>query len=95
MMALLKKTSLTPRDINTITILKSLGLSIVEVRISQVSFAKGKLLSNIPLPENTRIVCIVRNEKPIVELDAVFLEEKDSVYLITDDEQIVRDAFTV
>jgi len=95
MMTLLKKDSLTPRDLNNLTMLKSVGLSIVEVRISQVSFAKGKLLSNIPLPENTRIVCILRNEKPIVELDAVFLEEKDSVYLITDDEQTVRDTFTV
>ena len=95
MMTLLKKTSLTPRDLNNITMLKSLGLSIVEVKISQVSFAKGQLLSNIPLPENTRIICIVRNEKPIVELEAVFLEEKDSIYLITDDEQTVRDAFTV
>ena len=95
MMTMLEASSLTPRDINTITTLKNLGLSIVEVKISQVSFAKGQLLHNISLPENSRIVCVIRNNKPIVELDAVFLEERDSVYLITDDEQTVRNTFTV
>lgn len=95
MMTLLKKNTLSPRDLNNLTVLKHHGLSLVEVKISQVSFAKGQLLSNIPLPENTRITCIVRNNKPIVELDAVFLEEKDSVYMITDDEQTVRSAFTL
>jgi NhaP-type Na+/H+ and K+/H+ antiporter len=65
------------------------------VKISQVSFAKGQLLNNIQLPENTRIICVLRNHKPIVELDAVFLEEKDSIYLVTDDEEIVRQVFTV
>lgn len=91
----LQALSLTPRDLNNITILKSHGLSLVEVKISQVSFAKGQLLSNISLPENTRVVCVLRNDKAIVELDAVFLEEKDSVYLITDDEETVRQAFII
>lgn len=91
----LQALSLTPRDLNNLTLLKSHGLSIVEVKISQVSFAKGQLLSNIKLPENTRVVCLIRNHKAIVELDATFLEEKDSVYLITDDEETVRHVFTV
>ncbi|MCE3235898.1 MAG: hypothetical protein K0Q50_2078 [Vampirovibrio sp.] len=91
----LQALSLTPRDLNNVTILKSHGLSLVEVKISQVSFAKGHLLNNIPLPENTRVVCVLRNGKAIVELDAVFLEEKDSIYLITDDEETVRQAFII
>ncbi len=95
MSTLLQKPSLTPRDLNSVAALKSHGLSVVEVRISQVSFAKGKLLSNIELPENTRVVCVLRQGKPIVELEAVFLEEKDSVYLITDDEKTLRQTFTV
>lgn|GEM_PF-6651168 len=95
MMTMLETSALTPRDLNNITVLKNLGLSLVEVKISQVSFAKGQLLNNISLPENTRIVCVIRNNKPIVELDAVFLEERDSIYLLTDEEQTVRDTFTV
>lgn len=91
----LQALSLTPRDLNNVTILKSHGLSLVEVKISQVSFAKGHLLNNISLPENTRVVCVLRNGKAIVELDAVFLEEKDSIYLITDDEETVRQAFII
>lgn len=86
---------LTPRDLSSLTALKECGLALVEVRISQVSFAKGKLLANISLPDNTRVVCVLRNARPILDLDAVFLEEKDAVYLITDDESTVRDAFTV
>ena len=94
-MSMLQTSTLTPRDINNLSTLKNLGLAIVEVKISQVSFAKGQLLNNIQLPENTRIICVLRNHKPIVELDAVFLEEKDSIYLVTDDEEIVRQVFTV
>ena len=75
--------------------LKEQGLSLVEVKISQVSFAKGQLLSNIRLPENTRIVCVIRNNRPIMDLDAVFLEERDTIHLVTDDENLVRDIFTI
>jgi NhaP-type Na+/H+ and K+/H+ antiporter len=95
MMTMLHTPSLTPRDMNNVAMLKAHGFSIVEVKISQVSFAKGQLLSNIRLPENTRIVCILRNGKMITELEAVFLEEKDAIYLLTDDEQTVREAFTI
>jgi NhaP-type Na+/H+ and K+/H+ antiporter len=94
-MALLQTSNLTPRDLNNLAALKSAGISLVEVRISHVSHAKGQLLGNIELPDNTRLVCVLRNGRPITELDAVFLEEKDAIYLITDDENSVREAFTV
>jgi NhaP-type Na+/H+ and K+/H+ antiporter len=94
-MSMLQSSSLTPRDLNNLHMLKEFGLQLVEVKISQVSFSKGQLLSNIMLPENTRVVCVLRRGKPIVELGAVFLEEGDSVYLLTDDEMTVRDVFTV
>lgn len=94
-MSMLQSTNLTPRDLSSLSVLKSCGLSLVEVRISQVSFARGQLLSNIKLPENTRVVCVVRDGRAIVDLEAVFLEEKDAIYLVTDEETLVRDAFTV
>jgi len=95
MMTMLQAPSLTPRDINNMAALKDHGLSLVEVKISQVSFAKGQLMDNIRLPENARIICVLRNGKALVDLDAVFLEERDSIYLVTDDEQRVRQAFTI
>ncbi len=94
-MSALQSALVTPRDMANLTMLKELGLNLVDVRISHVSFAKGQLLGNIPLPSNTRVVCVIRNGKPIVDLQAVFLEENDFVYLITDDEMLVRHAFTV
>lgn len=90
-----KNAGLMPRDLNNLASLKNHGLSLVEVKISQVSFAKGMLLSNVPLPDSTRVVCVIRAERAILELDAVFLEERDLVYLITDNERWVRTAFTV
>jgi NhaP-type Na+/H+ and K+/H+ antiporter len=96
MTTILKQSNgLTPRDLNNVTILKRHGLFLVEVKISKVSFAKGLLLDNVPLPENTRVVCVTRNGRAIVELEAVFLEEGDSLYLVTENEQAVRAAFTV
>ncbi len=94
-MTTLQTANLSPRDVNNLSTLKRNGLSLIEVKISQVSFARGHLLGNIRLPENTRLVCVLRNGKAIVDLDAVFLEERDSVYLLTDDEEMVRSTFTV
>lgn len=94
-MTMLQTSNLTPRDLNNLAVLKNVGVSLVEVRISHVSHAKGQLLNNIELPDNTRLACVVRNGRPITELDAVFLEEKDAIYLITDDENSVREAFTI
>lgn len=94
-MTLLQTESLTPRDVSNLSTLKGTGLELVEVKISQVSYAKGQLLSNIRLPENTRVICVMRNHRPITELEAVFLEERDSVYLMTDDETTVREIFTL
>lgn len=94
-MVMLQAPSLTPRDLNSLATLKKHGVFLVEVKISQVSYAKGKLLSSIVLPDHTRIVAVLRNGKAILELDAVFIEEKDSIYLLTDDESLVRRTFTV
>jgi NhaP-type Na+/H+ and K+/H+ antiporter len=94
-MTLLQTSQLTPRDISSLTVLKEHDLNLVEVKITPVSFAKGQLLSNIRLPEKTRIVAVLRQGRAITELDAVFLEERDSILLVTDDEKTVRETFTV
>jgi NhaP-type Na+/H+ and K+/H+ antiporter len=92
---MLQTANLTPRDVNNLTALKDVGLSLVEVRISQLSFVKGQLLSNVPLPAHTRLIGVLRKGRPILELEAVFLEENDTVYLLTEDEERIREVFTL
>lgn len=92
---MLQSLNLTPRDVNNLAALKNSGLSLVEAKISQVACAKGQLLANISLPENSRLLCVMRQGRPILDLDVVFLEEQDAVYLLTDDEVAVRETFTL
>ena len=92
---MLQTLNLTPRDINSLTALKETGLSLVEVCVSQRSFVKGQLLSNVPLSADTRIVCVLRRGRPLLDLQAVFLEENDVVYLLTSEEERVREVFTL
>jgi NhaP-type Na+/H+ and K+/H+ antiporter len=66
--------------------LRQAGLALVEARISHLSSMKGQLLESITLPDKTRLACVVRNGRAILDLDAVFLEENDALFLLTDDE---------
>jgi NhaP-type Na+/H+ and K+/H+ antiporter len=66
--------------------LRQAGVALVEARISHLSSIKGQLLENICLPDKTRLACVVRDGRPILDLESVFLEENDALYLITDDE---------
>lgn len=92
---MLQTANLTPRDVSNLATLKDVGLSLVDVRISQLSFVKGQLLANVPLPFNTRLIGLLRKGRPILDLDAVFLEENDTVYLLTEDEERIREVFTL
>jgi NhaP-type Na+/H+ and K+/H+ antiporter len=71
---------------NILNALRQVGLALVEARVSHLSSIKGQLLENVSLPEKTRLACVVRNGRPILDMEAVFLEENDALYLITDDE---------
>lgn len=94
-MGLLEAALVTPRDLSSLNTLKRHGLSLAEIKISQVSAAKGQLLENIGLPENTRALAILRNQQIVLTLTSVFIEEGDTVFLLTDDETAVRSAFTI
>lgn len=94
-MPVLQSSTLTPRDLNNMSVLKNHGLHLVEVKISQVSIAKGCLLDSIRLPEHTRVVCVIQDKQPVLKMDGVFLREGDAVYLLTDDEEMVRSLFTI
>lgn len=94
-MSILQSPSLTPRDLASLSELKEHGLFLVEVKISKVSAALGKRIEGVGLPERTHAICVIRGKEAILNLDPVFLQEGDSVYLITDDETAVRSLFTV
>ena len=84
----------TLRDLSNMSVLKKHGLHLVEVRISQVSAARGKHLESMTLPDRTRVVCVMQEGQPVLNLEAVFLHEGDFVYLFTEDEENVRRLFT-
>lgn len=94
-MSLMQTSLLSPRDLASLAELKEHGLLLVEVKISRVSAAIGKRLEGVGLPERTQAICVIRAGEAILQLDPVFLQEGDSVYLITDDETAVRSLFTV
>jgi NhaP-type Na+/H+ and K+/H+ antiporter len=94
-MSILQSPQLTPRDLASLSVLREHGLFLVEVRISKVSAAIGKRLDAVGLPEKTVAICLLRGDETIMNLDPIFLQEGDAVYLITDDETAVRSLFTV
>jgi Trk K+ transport system NAD-binding subunit len=94
-MTMLESSLLTARDLDTLNSLKQQGLSLIEVRISQLSIARGQLLESLLFPENTRVFGVKRNNRMIMELEAVFLEEGDTVFVLTDDEHTVRRMLTL
>ncbi len=95
MMPVTSVPQLSPRDMSALNHLKHHHLSLIEIKITDYSPTVGKRLEGISFPENTRSVCVIRNHRPITELEALFLEEMDLVYLLTDNESIVRDIFTL
>jgi NhaP-type Na+/H+ and K+/H+ antiporter len=86
---------LSPRDMTALGNLKDHGLFLVEVKITEYSPTLGRRLEAIGLPENTKPLCVVRHGRKITELEALFLEEGDVIYLMTDNESAVRNIFTV
>ncbi len=90
-----KETPLSPRDMAGLFELKKLGLMLVEIRISQVSPAKGKLLASIPLPEATSVLCLIKGDTAYMNLESEFIEEGDRLYVLTNDETGIRSLFTI
>lgn len=76
-------------------LLKECGLSLVEVKISRVSSVRGLLLASVRLPARTKILCVVRDGAPIMDLDTCFIYEGDVIVLVTDDEVGIRNLFTL
>ncbi len=90
-----KESQLSPRDMAGLFELKKLGLMLVEIRISQVSPAKGQLLASIPLPETTSVLCLIKGDTAYMNLESEFLEEGDRLYVLTNDETGIRSLFTI
>ncbi|MEW6356339.1 MAG: TrkA family potassium uptake protein [Planctomycetota bacterium] len=58
-------------------------VNVTEVVLAGDSPVKGKLLKDVPLPENTLVACLLRGGNPIVPRGATVLEEHDRVILLT------------
>jgi hypothetical protein len=85
----------SPRDMASLRDLTAHGLSLVEVKISQVSVARGMAVKDIVLPENSRVLCVVPpGQSPILQPEDQVLAADDVVYLITNHVTAVREALT-
>ncbi|MDX2085148.1 MAG: hypothetical protein SFZ03_07155 [Candidatus Melainabacteria bacterium] len=84
---------LSPRDLSSLFELKNRGFCLLEVKVSPVSSVRGRLIDSLAMPKNTRIICVVRQGRPILRLDSLFLMEGDTLYVLTDNEETVRHFF--
>lgn len=94
-MPTLQTSTLSPRDMANLSVLRQHGLMLVEVKISRVSAALGQRIELVGLPYKTIPIGVVREGELLTDLVPVFLQEGDAVYLMTDDETAVRSLFTI
>ncbi len=94
-MLTISEPKLSPRDLSTLSRLKYHQLCLVEIKITRFSPMLGKRLESISFPQNTRLICVIRNQCPIIETRSLFLEEHDIVYLMTNNETAIRELFTI
>lgn len=92
-MALQEASILSTYDHQVVDKIRKSGLAFIEVAIYPFSTILGERLQSIRLPELTRVICLFRKGEPILDLEAVFLEEGDLIHLLTEDESSVREAF--
>lgn len=85
----------SPRDIASLNVLTGHGFSLIEVKISKVSAALGQKVCQIEMPIEARLVCLVRNQVPMLDVHELVLEEGDALYILTPDPGGVRSILTV
>lgn len=85
----------SPRDIASLNVLAGYGFSLIEVKISRVSAALGQRVCDIQMPIEARLVCLVRNQVPILDVNELILEEGDALYIVTPEPEGVRSILTV
>jgi Trk K+ transport system NAD-binding subunit len=73
--------------------LKSRGFQLAEVSVSPVSALRGRILSSVQLPSGCRVVCLSRKGETIVDCEDMFLMPGDTLYVLTDNEEIARRFF--
>lgn len=80
-------------NLGTLHRMRSVGYTLTRVKVSPVSSLRGRLLASIDLPLNQRVLCMMRHDQPILELDRAFLRSGDELYVITNDVEATRRFF--
>jgi Trk K+ transport system NAD-binding subunit len=73
--------------------LGSRGFQLTEVRVSPVSALRGRILSSVRLPEGCRVLCLSRKGETMVDCEDMFLMPGDTLYVLTDNEEMARRFF--
>lgn len=66
------------------------GLRIAEIHVG--ARADGKRLGDIPMPEGSLLVGVIRGDTAMIAREDIDLEEGDLVYAVAEDEQSAEDA---
>lgn len=81
------------QDHGNLITLKKLGFALVQVKVSPISSLRGRLLSAIALPAGHRVLCVLRNEEPVHDLECAFLRSGDALFILTSDAEATRRFF--
>ena len=87
---------LNPKDIDALKRLKTFDYVILNVKITCVASVLDQKVSSLTLPENTSIICILRDKKVIFPCKFKTFKENDIVFLLTKPENEIelRQLFT-
>lgn len=64
-----------------------------EIKVDKNILKQGNQLMNINLPEHTLVVMVKRNQRYFIPRGNTMLEEGDSLLVITDDEEAMRETY--
>jgi hypothetical protein len=85
-------TVLNPRDIRCITGLRDRGVTLVEIRVTCMFGWLHQPVGHLPLPPNSRVMCIGRGTEVLLDPPTVYLQEHDTLFLLTQDVRALRRA---
>jgi hypothetical protein len=85
--------TLHPRDERCVTGLRERGLLLVNLTIPPVSPLIGQRVFSLPLPPDTRILCLTRGPQTYMELEQLPLQAGDGLFVLSKRVKELRQAF--
>ena len=81
---------LSPRDLLFLKNLTRYGLNLIEIKVSPISPVIGKTVTQLDLPDDCKLINIIKNNKNHFPSEHTQLESGDIIYFVAS--QIVEDS---